>query len=75
VSGAFVADLGFLSLPLWLFVVVLAVIRLTLNLNQNKKDKGDMQMNRKTSKTVSTTLTGIAEMVWDIGTKVTAGSI
>ena len=46
-----------------------------LNLNQTKKDKGDMQMNRKTSKTVSTTLTGLAEMVWDVGTKVTAGSI
>jgi hypothetical protein len=54
-------------------VVVLALIRLTLNLNQSKK--GDMQMNVKTSKTLSATLTGIAEVVWDIGTKVTAGSL
>jgi hypothetical protein len=54
-------------------VAVLAVTRLTLNLNQTK-NKGDMQMKFKTSKTLLFTLTGFAEMVWDIGTKVAAAS-
>jgi len=73
VSGAAVVYLGPLSLPLWLIVAVLAVIRLSLNLNQTK-NKGDMQMKFKTSKSVLFTLTGFAEMVWDIGTKVAAAS-
>jgi hypothetical protein len=66
-------DLGFLSLPLWLLVVVLTVTRLGLNLNETK-NTGDMQMKDKTSKTVSFKLTSssIAEVVWDIGAKVAA---
>jgi hypothetical protein len=71
VSGGPMLHLGPLSLPLWLIVAVLAVTHLTLNLNQ-AKSKEDMQMIRQTSKTVLATLTGIAEMVWDIGTKVAA---
>jgi hypothetical protein len=73
VSGGLAVALGSLSLPLWLIVAVLAVTRLTLDLNQTK-NKGDMQVRLKTSKTLLFTLTGFAEMVWDIGTKVAAAS-
>jgi len=64
-------QLGPLSLPLWLILVVLAVIRLLLNLNQTKK-KGDIQMKLKTSMLVLFPLTAVAEVAWDVGAKVAA---
>ena len=69
VSSASTVTLGSLSIPLWLILTALAVTRLTLNLNLKKI--GDMLM-QMTLNTVSCLLTGTAEGVWDIGTKVVA---
>lgn len=62
--------LGFLSQHLWLSLTILAVTRLLLDLD-NLKKKGDTLM-KITLNTVRFALTGVAEMVWDIGTKVAA---
>lgn len=71
-SGEFAVCLGPLSIHLWLIVAVLAAIRLILNYNQSKT-KGDTSMTKiRKLNTVSFTLTGLTEMVWDIGTKVAA---
>jgi hypothetical protein len=61
--------LGPLSLPLWLILVVVAATRFLLNWSAVKK--GVMPMTNKLN-TILFTLTGFAEMVWDIGTKVAA---
>ena len=69
-SGGSLLQLGSVPLPLWPLFAVLAVIRQVLNLNKLKRN-GRSTMN-KLINIVSFALTGLAEMVWDIGTKVAA---
>lgn len=64
--------LGPVSLPLWLMFVGLAVIRHVLYADK-LRTKGGSLMNKLN--TVLFSLTGFAEMVWDIGAKVVAGTI
>ena len=69
-SGVSPLHLGPVSLPLWLMLVILAFTNQTLNLLK-LKTQGGSPMKYKL-KSVLFPLTGFAEMVWDIGTKVVA---
>jgi hypothetical protein len=70
VSGASQLRLGSVPFHLWFIFVVLALTRLALNLDKLKRN-GRSLMKTMTN-TLSFTLTGLAEMVWDIGIKVAA---
>ena len=72
-SGVSPLHLGPVSLPLWLMLVILAFISQTHN-PLKLKTQGGSPVKYKL-KTVLFPLTGFAEMVWDIGTKVVAASV
>jgi hypothetical protein len=75
VSGVSQLQLGPVPLPIWLIFVVLAVTRQVLNLEKLERNgRSTMKTISKMINVVSFTLTGFAEMVWDIGTKVAAAS-
>ena len=76
VSELFAAILGPASIPIWLtLATLLGSLRALLLINQERLKKNGGTSMKKTNQRlniVSFSLTGFAETVWDIGTKITA---
>lgn len=77
VSGVCAATLGLASIPIWLtLVTLLALLRGLLLINQEKLMKNGgthMKNTQKLNKVLL--LAGIAETVWNAGTKIAAANI
>ena len=75
VSGVSQLQLGPVPIPIRLLCVVLLAVCLLLNVEKlERKGKSIMKTISKMINAVSFTLTGFAEAVWDIGTKVAAAT-